>query len=176
MNAVSLQFNLGSVGSNRGELKFTFVVSNNGNAHLEIYAFDRTDLRKSGVLLMLDERNYRTLKQLIADTEETIEKLKLSGQWLKTQISYSARDISMQADIGLLESYGGGIFFTVVLQNNGSGDIQLFAADIEDRRKSGVIIHCDEYTFANLKQVISKTDELIAKLSASNQMKQLAIV
>jgi hypothetical protein len=34
MEDASLQFNLGSVGARFGELKFSFLVFNNGNAHL----------------------------------------------------------------------------------------------------------------------------------------------
>ena len=175
MSVTSLQFKLGSISSHYGEFRFTFIVYNNGNAHLEIYAFNPTDLRKASVFLQLAESGYQTLKQLIADTEEMIEKLKLSGQWLKTQVLLSTQDISMEADIGLLETYGGGLFFGVTLRNDGIGNIQLFAADIDDRRKSGVIVRCDEQLFKELKQIISKTDDLIAKLSDSNQMKQLSI-
>jgi len=80
MNDVSLQVNLGAVTSMFGKLTFSFVVHNSGSAHVQIYASDPTDLRKSGVLLTLDEAGYRELRTLLNRTDETIEKLRTAGQ------------------------------------------------------------------------------------------------
>lgn len=66
MEDASLQFNLGSVGGRFGELKFSFIVFNNGNAHLQIWAHDPSDMRRSGILIQVAEYGYRTLKQLLA--------------------------------------------------------------------------------------------------------------
>ena len=57
MQDVSLQFNIGSISSLSGELSFTFVVSNGGSAHLQLYAFDPSDRRKSGVFFRFDEKH-----------------------------------------------------------------------------------------------------------------------
>ncbi len=80
MDDVSVQVNLGSVSSLCGKLSFSFVVRNNGGAHVQIYGSDPSDGRKSGVLLLLDESQYQQLKTIISKTDETIEKLRASGQ------------------------------------------------------------------------------------------------
>ncbi len=77
---MSLEINIGSVKSRVGQLLFKFVVHNSGAAHLQIYASDPTDMRKSGVLLMLDEAQYNELKTIIVRTDQTIEKLQAAGQ------------------------------------------------------------------------------------------------
>jgi hypothetical protein len=86
MDDMSLEVNIGSVTSTVGQLRFKFVVHNSGAAHLQIYAADPTDMRKSGVLLTLDETQYNQLKALIARTDQTIEKLRAAGQ-MKTMLA-----------------------------------------------------------------------------------------
>lgn len=170
----SLQFRLGSVGGRFGELKFSFIVLENGNGHLQIWAFDPSDMRRSGVLLQVAEYGYRTLKQLLAKTDETIEKLRASGQLLRMAVSYST-DISVQINLGSVESYCGQLSFSIVVQNDGNGHLQLYASDPSNLRKSGIVVFCDEQGLGSLKQVIQKIDELIERLLAQNQMKQLVV-
>jgi translation elongation factor EF-Tu-like GTPase len=74
MDNVSLQVNVGAVESIRGTLKFSLVVQSDGATSVHIFAFDPTDGRKTGVLLTLDEGQYRHLKDLISDTDEAISK------------------------------------------------------------------------------------------------------
>ena len=174
MNDASLQFNIGSVGSRFGQLKFSLVVSNDGNAHLQIYASDPSDLRISGVLLMLDEHGYRNLKQLIAKTGQAIERLRSSGQLLKMLVSYS-RNASMQLTLGSVGSSFGQLSFSFIVQNDGSGHLSIYASDPSNLRKSGVIVSCDGHGFESLKQLIGSTDELIGRLQAANQMKRMLI-
>ena len=173
MEDASLQFNLGSIGGRFGELKFSFIVFNNGNAHLQIWAHDPSDMRRSGVLIQVAEYGYRTLKQLLAKADETIEKLRASGQLLRMLVSYST-DVSVQVNLGSVESYCGQISFSIVVQNDGSGYLQLYASDPTNLRKSGVVF-CDEQGLGSLKQLVQKTDDLIRRLIAQNQMKQLVI-
>ena len=115
MEDASLQFNLGSVGGRFGELKFSFIVFNNRNAHLQIWAHDPSDMRRSGVLIQVAEYGYRTLKQLLAKADETIEKLRASGQLLRMLVSYST-EVSVQVNLGSVESYCGQISFSIVDQ------------------------------------------------------------
>lgn len=131
-------------------------------------------MRRSGVLLQLAEYGYRTLKQLLAKADETIEKLKASGQLLRMLVSYST-DVSVQINLGSLESYCGQLSFSIVVQNDGNGHVQLYASDPTNLRKSGVIIFCDDQELGSLKQLAQKTDDLIQKLLAQNQMKQLVV-
>jgi len=174
MEDASLQFNLGSVGGRFGELKFSFVVFDNGNAHLQIWAYDPSDMRRSGVLLQVAEYGYRTLKELLAKTDQTIEKLKASGQLLRILVSYST-DVSVRVNVGSVESSCGQISFSIVVQNDGSGHLQLYASDPTNLRKSGVIVFCDEQGLSSLKGLVQKTDDLIRRLLAQNQMKQLVV-
>ena len=76
----SMQVSLGFVQSLCGKLSFSFVIRNNGDAHLQIYGSDPSDGRKSGILLTLDETEYRKLKTLIEKTDQTIERLRAAGQ------------------------------------------------------------------------------------------------
>jgi hypothetical protein len=174
MEDASLQFNLGSVGGKFGELRFSFIVFDNGNAHLQIWAYDPSDTRRSGVLLQVAEYGYRTLKQLLAKADETIAKLKASGQLQRMLVSYST-DVSVKVNLGSVESYCGQISFSIVVQEDGSGHIQLYASDPTNLRKSGVIVFCDEQGLSSLKQLVKKTDDLIGRLLAQNQMKQLVV-
>lgn len=80
MDDMSLQVNIGTVGSVCGQLKFAFVVHSSGVAHLQIYASDPSDGRKAGVLLTLDEEGYSDLKTLLQRTDETISRLRAIGQ------------------------------------------------------------------------------------------------
>jgi hypothetical protein len=88
VDEASLQLNLGCVESRWGKLSFSFVVRSSGDAHLQIYGYDPSDLRKSGVLLNLNESEYQKLKELIEKTDQTIEKLRGSGQFKTMLASY----------------------------------------------------------------------------------------
>jgi hypothetical protein len=88
MDDMSLQVNLGAVDSVCSRLEFSFVVRNNGDAHLQVYASDTCDRRKSGVLLLLNEAEYRNLKALIEKTDQTIDKLRTAGQMRRMLVSY----------------------------------------------------------------------------------------
>jgi hypothetical protein len=88
MDDASLQVNLGSVQSLCGKLSFSFVVRNNGDAHLQIYGSDPSDGRKSGVLVTLDGAEYEKLKALIQKTDQTIDKLRAAGQMSRMLVSY----------------------------------------------------------------------------------------
>jgi len=63
---------IGSVSSICGKLNFTFVVHSSGNAHVQIYASDPSDARKSGVLITLGEDGYTKLKDIIVKIDNTI--------------------------------------------------------------------------------------------------------
>lgn len=88
MDDMSLEVNIGSIASLVGELRFKFVVHSSGDAHLQIYAADPTDLRKAGVLLMLDERQYEELKALITRTDQAIERMRSAGQMKQMLVRY----------------------------------------------------------------------------------------
>ncbi len=83
LDDLSLEVKLGSVEDIIGTLNFKLEVRANGESTINVYAFDPSDLRKSGVLLSLDENMYQKLKIVIEKTDATIEKLKASGQMLR---------------------------------------------------------------------------------------------
>lgn len=75
MQDAPLQINLGKVQTLIGELEFTFVVEQDGDAHVQVYATDPSKAGKSGVLVMLDANGYEQLKAIIANTEGVIERM-----------------------------------------------------------------------------------------------------
>ncbi|QDV51786.1 hypothetical protein [Gimesia fumaroli] len=77
---MSLEVNIGSVQSNFGKLSFELTVHSSGDAHVRVYAFDPSDMRKSGVMLFLDEAGYSDLKNLFTKLENTILKLRNSNR------------------------------------------------------------------------------------------------
>ena len=77
MDDASLQIDLGTVQSGRrGSLSFSYIVRNNGDANLQIYCCDPSDLRKSGVLLTLGTIQYQQLKAIIEKTDQVIDRLR----------------------------------------------------------------------------------------------------
>jgi len=72
MDEMSLQVNVGRVRSTIGELQFTVLAAQSGRVSIEIFASDPTDMRKSGVLLSLDQWGYEDLKALISRVDEAI--------------------------------------------------------------------------------------------------------
>jgi len=80
MEDASLQVNLGTVGSRSGELKFSFIVQSAGNARMQIYAYDPSDMRKSGVILTLQKEQYEHLKNIIRKSDELIDQMQTRGQ------------------------------------------------------------------------------------------------
>jgi len=80
MNGNSTHIEIGKVISFCGTMMFALVLKNNGDGQLHIYCHDQSDMRKKGVLLVLDESRYHALKTIMTKTDETIEKIKSSGQ------------------------------------------------------------------------------------------------
>ena len=77
---ISININLGNVSSICGKLTFTLVVKPNMQGVLQLYTYDPTDMRKSGILLQLDANAYTELKKIIHKIDATIEKLESSNQ------------------------------------------------------------------------------------------------
>ncbi len=64
-DAPSEQLDLGAVETPLGKLEFTFVVSPEGDAHVQVYAGDPTGAAKGGVVIMLDAAGYERLKAIV---------------------------------------------------------------------------------------------------------------
>jgi hypothetical protein len=80
MDDISININVGNVSSICGKLTFTLVVKPDMQGVLQLYAYDPTDMRKSGTLIQLDANRYSELKQIINKIDATIEKLESSNQ------------------------------------------------------------------------------------------------
>lgn len=81
MEDMTLEVRTGTIESFSGRLSFSFVVRTGGDAHVQIYGSDPTNLRKSGVLLCLNSVRYDELKEAIRKTDEVIDKLRVGGQF-----------------------------------------------------------------------------------------------
>ena len=75
MQEAPLQLELGSVETLLGNLQFTFVVSPEGDAHIQLYATDPSTAGKGGVMLMLDARGFEQLKAIVKGTDGTIDRM-----------------------------------------------------------------------------------------------------
>lgn len=73
MDDISIDIKLGKVASHSGSLAFTLRVEQNMKGHLQLYAYDPSDLRKSGVLINLDAKGFSELKEIIEKTERTVK-------------------------------------------------------------------------------------------------------
>ena len=60
-----LHVDLGTIETLLGHLQFTFVVSAEGDAHIQVYASDPSSAGKGGVMLMLDAQGYERLKEIV---------------------------------------------------------------------------------------------------------------
>ena len=70
-----VQIDLGAVETLLGNLQFTFVVSAEGDAHIQVYATDPSNTGRDGVMLMLDGPGFERLKAIIRGTDGVIDRL-----------------------------------------------------------------------------------------------------
>ena len=80
-----LQIALGKVETLIGELEFAFVVSEGGDAHVQVSA---TNAGKGSVLLMLDGNGYEQLKAIIRNADEVIDRMIREGRIKKMVLPY----------------------------------------------------------------------------------------
>ncbi|WP_139228291.1 hypothetical protein [Planctomicrobium piriforme] len=75
-----LKIDLGSMNGDTGVLRFNLVVKTSGLGYIEAYAFDPTDLRKSGVFFRLGQAEYEELQAVLVNAETTISRFVDAGQ------------------------------------------------------------------------------------------------
>lgn len=80
MDDISINIKLGKVSSLCGTMDFTLVVKSDMQGQIQVYCYNPTNMRKSGVLVQLDTTRFAELKQVIERAEQTMEKLKSSNQ------------------------------------------------------------------------------------------------
>ena len=88
MPDASTQIELGAVETLLGNLQFTFVVSAEGDAHIQLYATDPSSAGKGGVMLMLDAQGYERLKALIKGTDKVIDRMIGEGRIKRMVLPY----------------------------------------------------------------------------------------
>jgi len=84
----SLLVELGAVETLLGNLQFTFVVSAEGDAHIQVYAADPSSAGKGGVMLMLDAQGYERLKEIIKGTDGVIDRMIREGKIKRMVLPY----------------------------------------------------------------------------------------
>ena len=82
------QIELGAVETLLGNLQFTFVVSPEGDAHIQIYASDPSSSSKGGVMLMLDARGYERLKEIVKGADAAIDRMIAEGRIRRMVLPY----------------------------------------------------------------------------------------
>jgi hypothetical protein len=83
-----LQLELGSVETLLGNLQFTFVVSPEGDAHIQVYATDPSTAGKGGVMLMLDAGGFERLKAIVNGTDGLIDRMIAEGKIKRMVLPY----------------------------------------------------------------------------------------
>lgn len=83
-----LQLELGSVETLLGNLQFTFVVSPEGDAHIQVYATDPSTAGKGGVMLMLDAGGFERLKTIVGGADGVIDRMIAEGRIKRMVLPY----------------------------------------------------------------------------------------
>jgi hypothetical protein len=83
-----VQIDLGAVETLLGSLNFTFVVSAEGDAHIQVYASDPSSALKPGVMLMLDAQGYERLKAVIKGADAAIDRMLAEGRIKRMVLPY----------------------------------------------------------------------------------------
>jgi len=74
------QTDLGTVETLLGDLQFTFVLSPEGDAHIQVYATAPPGAGKSGVVLMLDANGFERLKAVVRGADGLIDRMIREGK------------------------------------------------------------------------------------------------
>lgn len=88
MPEAPVQIELGAVETLLGNLQFTFVMSPEGDAHIQVYASDPSSAGKGGVMLMLDAGGYERLKAIVRGTDKVIDRLIAEGKVKRMVLPY----------------------------------------------------------------------------------------
>jgi hypothetical protein len=88
MQEAPVQIDLGSVETLLGNLQFTFVISVEGDAHIQVYAVDPSSAGKGGVLVMLDAQSFEQLKSIVKGADRTIDQMIGQGRIKRMVLPY----------------------------------------------------------------------------------------
>jgi hypothetical protein len=88
MQRETLQTDLGAVETLLGNLQFTFVVSPEGDAHVQVYATDPSSAGKAGIMLMLDANGFERLKAIVKGADGVIDRMIREGKIKRMILPY----------------------------------------------------------------------------------------
>jgi hypothetical protein len=88
MQGETTQTDLGSIETLLGNLQFTFVVSPQGDAHIQLYATDPSSAGKGGVMLMLDANGFERLKAIVKGADGVIDRMIREGKIKRMVLPY----------------------------------------------------------------------------------------
>jgi hypothetical protein len=88
MQGETIQTDLGSIETLLGNLQITFVVSPQGDAHIQLYATDPSSAGKGGVMLMLDANGFERLKAIVKGADRTIDRMIGEGKIKRMVLPY----------------------------------------------------------------------------------------
>jgi hypothetical protein len=88
MQRETLQTDLGAVETLLGNLQFTFVVSPEGDAHVQVYATDPSSAGKAGIMLMLDANGFERLKAIVKGADGVIDRMIREGKIKRMVLPY----------------------------------------------------------------------------------------
>jgi hypothetical protein len=88
LQGAPLQLDLGAVETLLGNLQFTFVVSPEGDAHIQVYATDPSSAGKGGVMLMLDAQGFERLKAIVRGADGAIDRMIGEGKIKRMVLPY----------------------------------------------------------------------------------------
>lgn len=80
------QVDLGTVETLIGNLQFTFVLSPEGDAHIQVYAANPSST--GGVTLMLDANGFERLKSVVKEADKVIDRLIGEGRIKRMVLPY----------------------------------------------------------------------------------------
>ena len=83
-----LQIDLGAVETLLGNLQLTFIVSADGDAHIQVYATDPSSAGKGGVMLMLDAQGFERLKAVVKGADGVIDRMIAEGRIRRMVLPY----------------------------------------------------------------------------------------
>ena len=86
MQEAPLQVDLGTVETLIGNLQFTFVLSPNGDAHIQVYAANPSGA--GGVMVMLDANGFERLKAIVREADGVIDRLIGEGRIKRMVLPY----------------------------------------------------------------------------------------
>jgi hypothetical protein len=88
MRGDTIQTDLGTIETLLGNLQFTFVVSPEGDAHIQVYAVDPSSAGKPGIMLMLDANGFERLKAIVKGADGVIDRTIREGKIKRMVLPY----------------------------------------------------------------------------------------